>query len=122
MVIGVELLAIMLHSKNLLQINRLAVLGSQRWMFRHSCAPAHQFHSPKSRSTIRADRRSKEALGNVPRRFFYGPGINNFDLTLIKRLKVTESKSFGCDYFATTAHRPAGWSRSWSFLMWKGQY
>ena len=33
-------------------------------------------------------------LGNVPRRFFYGPGINNFDLTLTKVLKVTESKSF----------------------------
>jgi len=33
-------------------------------------------------------------LGNVPRRFFYGPGINNLDLTLTKILKVTESKSF----------------------------
>ena len=33
-------------------------------------------------------------LGNVPRRFFHGPGINNFDLTLTKTLKVTESKSF----------------------------
>ncbi len=33
-------------------------------------------------------------LGNVPRRFFYGPGINNVDLTLTKMLKVTESKSF----------------------------
>jgi Carboxypeptidase regulatory-like domain len=33
-------------------------------------------------------------LGNVPRRFFYGPGINNFDMTLSKLLQVTESKSF----------------------------
>ncbi len=33
-------------------------------------------------------------LGNVPRRFFHGPGINNFDMTLTKRLRVTESKSF----------------------------
>jgi hypothetical protein len=33
-------------------------------------------------------------LGNVPRRFFYGPGISNFDMTLTKMLKVTESKSF----------------------------
>jgi Carboxypeptidase regulatory-like domain/TonB dependent receptor len=32
-------------------------------------------------------------LGNVPRRFFYGPGISNFDMTLTKMLKVTESKS-----------------------------
>ena len=33
-------------------------------------------------------------LGNVPRRFYYGPGINNFDMTLSKLLQVTESKSF----------------------------
>jgi hypothetical protein len=33
-------------------------------------------------------------LGNVPRRFFYGPGINNVDMTLTKTLRITESKSF----------------------------
>jgi hypothetical protein len=33
-------------------------------------------------------------LGNVPRRFFYGPGINNFDLTLTKILRLAESRSF----------------------------
>jgi hypothetical protein len=33
-------------------------------------------------------------LGNAPRRFFYGPGISNFDMTLSKVLRVTESKSF----------------------------
>jgi len=33
-------------------------------------------------------------LGNSSRRFFYGPGINNFDLTLAKLLRVTGSKSF----------------------------
>jgi Carboxypeptidase regulatory-like domain len=32
-------------------------------------------------------------LGNVPRRFFHGPGIDNFDMTLAKMLYVTESKS-----------------------------
>jgi hypothetical protein len=32
-------------------------------------------------------------LGNVPRRFFYGPGIDNLDLTLTKQLQLTESKS-----------------------------
>ena len=32
-------------------------------------------------------------LGNVPRRFFYGPGINNFDMTLTKELQLSESKS-----------------------------
>jgi Carboxypeptidase regulatory-like domain len=33
-------------------------------------------------------------LGNAKRRNFYGPGINNFDLTLQKLLRVTEGKSF----------------------------
>jgi hypothetical protein len=32
-------------------------------------------------------------LGNASRRFFYGPGISNFDMTLTKLLRVTESKS-----------------------------
>ena len=32
-------------------------------------------------------------LGNARRRFFYGPGINNFDLQLTKNLQLTESKS-----------------------------
>jgi hypothetical protein len=35
-------------------------------------------------------------LGNVPRRFFYGPGIDNFDVTLTKLLRITESKS--CEF------------------------
>jgi len=33
-------------------------------------------------------------IGNSGRRFFSGPGINNYDLTLEKTLKLTESKSF----------------------------
>jgi hypothetical protein len=32
-------------------------------------------------------------LGNAHRRFFYGPGINNFDVMLSKLLRITESKS-----------------------------
>jgi carboxypeptidase family protein len=32
-------------------------------------------------------------LGNASRRFFYGPGISNFDMTLTKLLRITESKS-----------------------------
>ena len=32
-------------------------------------------------------------LGNASRRFFYGPGISNFDLTLTKLLPLSESKS-----------------------------
>ena len=31
-------------------------------------------------------------LGNAKRRVFYGPGINNFDLTLQKNVRVAESK------------------------------
>ncbi len=32
-------------------------------------------------------------LGNARRRFFYGPGINNFDMTLTKVTRLAESKS-----------------------------
>jgi hypothetical protein len=32
-------------------------------------------------------------LGNAPRRFFYGPGIQNFDMALIKNLPLGGSKS-----------------------------
>jgi Carboxypeptidase regulatory-like domain len=32
-------------------------------------------------------------LGSAARRFFYGPGINNLDITLTKLLRITESKS-----------------------------
>ena len=33
-------------------------------------------------------------LGDASRRFFYGPGISNFDMTLAKQLPINESKSF----------------------------
>jgi len=33
------------------------------------------------------------SVGNISRRFFSGPGINNYDLTLQKNLSLTESKS-----------------------------
>jgi hypothetical protein len=32
-------------------------------------------------------------LGNVARRFFYGPGIDNFDMQISKTVSFTESKS-----------------------------
>lgn len=32
-------------------------------------------------------------LGTASRRLFYGPGINNFDMTLAKQTRITESKS-----------------------------
>ena len=31
--------------------------------------------------------------GNAKRRFFYGPGIDNYDLALLKSVPLTESKS-----------------------------
>ncbi|MGA8268820.1 MAG: hypothetical protein WB787_13730, partial [Candidatus Acidiferrales bacterium] len=31
--------------------------------------------------------------GTSPRRFFYGPGMNNFDMALLKKVRLTESKS-----------------------------
>jgi hypothetical protein len=40
---------------------------------------------------------TKEALGqlgNANRRFFHGPGWNNWDIALEKELRLTESKSF----------------------------
>jgi hypothetical protein len=33
-------------------------------------------------------------LGNAARRFFHGPGIENFDMQISKTLRLTESKSF----------------------------
>ena len=40
-------------------------------------------------------------LGNAKRRNFYGPGIENFDMTLRKTLRLTEAKSldFRADIF-----------------------
>jgi hypothetical protein len=32
--------------------------------------------------------------GNAARRFFYGPGMDNYDMALLKNLRLTESKSF----------------------------
>ena len=32
-------------------------------------------------------------LGNANRRFFHGPGLNNWDLALLKELHLTESKT-----------------------------
>ncbi|HUJ33473.1 MAG TPA: TonB-dependent receptor [Candidatus Acidoferrum sp.] len=45
-------------------------------------------------------------LGNTPRRFFYGPGINNFDIALLKDTRITESKSiqFRIETFNTFNH------------------
>jgi hypothetical protein len=52
---------------------------------------------------------SQEALGqvgNANRRFFHGPGINNFDMALLKDLHLTESKSleFRAEFFNIFNH------------------
>ena len=45
-------------------------------------------------------------LGNAPRRFFYGPGISNFDMNLTKNLPLTEAMSldFRIDAFNVFNH------------------
>ena len=45
-------------------------------------------------------------LGNARRRFFYGPGLNNFDIALQKELPITESKvlQFRLETFNTFNH------------------
>lgn len=32
-------------------------------------------------------------MGNLPRRFFYGPGLDDFDMALQKETRLTESKT-----------------------------
>jgi TonB dependent receptor len=45
-------------------------------------------------------------IGNARRRFFHGPGLNNWDLALLKETKFTESKSleFRAEAFNTFNH------------------
>ena len=54
-------------------------------------------HNPrKGKPYFNAALFSQNALGTPvtsPRRFFYGPGIKNFDIALLKNLTLTESKS-----------------------------
>jgi hypothetical protein len=33
------------------------------------------------------------SIGNSPRRFFHGPGLNNWDMAILKNTRITESKS-----------------------------
>ena len=45
-------------------------------------------------------------IGNADRRFFSGPGLNNFDMALLKNTRITESKSiqFRCEAFNIWNH------------------
>jgi len=56
---------------------------------------------------------SPEALGqfgDADRRFFHGPGLNNFDMALVKDLRLTESKSmeFRAEWFNIFNHAQFG--------------
>ncbi|MGA8035454.1 MAG: TonB-dependent receptor [Candidatus Acidiferrales bacterium] len=42
-------------------------------------------------------------IGNAPRRFFYGPGLNNWDMAVLKDTKITESKSLQIRFEAFNA-------------------
>jgi hypothetical protein len=53
-------------------------------------------HDPKNGPAFNTDCFSLPALGqlgNAPRRFFYGPGIQNFDLSLIKRIRFDDKRN-----------------------------
>ncbi|HYL13812.1 MAG TPA: hypothetical protein VEV41_12300, partial [Terriglobales bacterium] len=45
-------------------------------------------------------------LGNARRRFFHGPGINNWDLAVLKDTKLTESMNlqFRAEFFDVFNH------------------
>jgi hypothetical protein len=67
---------------------------------------------------------SKEAigqLGNASRRFFHGPGLNNWDMGLVKDLRITEEKTlqFRAEFFNMFNHtqfaNPNGSIRSSTF-------
>ena len=49
---------------------------------------------------------SPGTIGNTPRRFFHGPGLNNWDMALLKDTRITESKSleFRFEAFNTWNH------------------
>ena len=48
--------------------------------------------SPRSTTSLFAPETLGQ-LGNAARRFFHGPGIENFDMQLSKTIRITESKS-----------------------------
>jgi hypothetical protein len=49
-------------------------------------------------------------LGNASRRFFHGPGLNNWDFGLLKELRLSESKSlqFRGEFFNIVDHAQFG--------------
>ena len=60
-------------------------------------APLNLNHNPRNQQPyFNIAEFSENALGtpgNVPRRFFSGPGLENFDMALLKNVRLNESKS-----------------------------
>ncbi len=60
-------------------------------------APLNLNHNPRNQQPyFNIAEFSENALGtpgNVPRRFFSGPGLDNFDMALLKNVRLNESKS-----------------------------
>jgi hypothetical protein len=50
------------------------------------------------------------AIGNSRRRFFHGPGLNNWDMALLKNTKLTETKSLELRFEAFNAFNHASFS------------
>lgn len=65
---------------------------------------------PPGSGTAGCSNRVYGQLGNSNRRFFHGPGTNNWDLGLLKDLKLTESKSleFRAEFFGVFNHAQFG--------------
>jgi Carboxypeptidase regulatory-like domain len=58
--------------------------------------PLHLNHNPRNGSYFDSTQFSENALGTpgtARRRFFPGPGLSNFDMALLKNVRLTESKS-----------------------------
>jgi hypothetical protein len=53
-------------------------------------------HNPRHGAYFNASQFSENALGTpgtAKRRFFYGPGLDNYDIAVLKNVRLTESKS-----------------------------
>src|SRR5215831_7831761 len=83
----------------------------------------------KGKSAIPLARVYGERKGNfvgqhIWARGFYESTVGRDEAVIRESLQKQEQedKRLGCDYFSTTLQLRAGWSRSRSFWMWKGQY
>jgi hypothetical protein len=64
----------------------------------YNCGPLHLNHNPRRNgnnyfNTADFSMNAPGTPGNSKRRFFYGPGEDNYDMALAKKITLTESKS-----------------------------